>query len=313
MKPLVIYHNNCTDGFGAAYAAWMRYKKAGADYVALDYLKNDATVGDFKAKLIDHPLLDREVYILDFSFPKVIMDWLFQNCLRVVWLDHHKAAFEMWCGEYKKGDVFEPTPGTRYDESSNYILLDDNHSGAWLAWDYFNNPHKKHPVPPTLFMLIDDRDRWVFAKTGSREAHAALQAMRPWSFFQWSTLSIPDLLDLGTKLMTYQTAQINEAIERARVCRIPIPVPNCPDYYLTGLAANSTVHFSEIGHELYNRSGKTFGMVWSVDADNVVWCNLRSADDGLDVSAIAKAHGGGGHRNSAGFKTRLAQLMAWLS
>ena len=137
--------------------------------------------------------------------------------------------------------------------------------------------------------------------------------MRPWSFFQWSTLSIPDLLDLGTKLMTYQTAQINEAIERARVCRIPIPVPNCPDYYLTGLAANSTVHFSEIGHELYNRSGKTFGMVWSVDADNVVWCNLRSADDGLDVSAIAKAHGGGGHRNSAGFKTRLAQLMAWLS
>lgn len=24
MKPLVIYHANCTDGFGAAFAAWLK-------------------------------------------------------------------------------------------------------------------------------------------------------------------------------------------------------------------------------------------------------------------------------------------------
>ena len=29
---------------------------------------------------------------------------------------------------------------------------------------------------------------------------------------------------------------------------------------------------------------------------------LRSTDDGLDVSEIAKQYGGGGHRNAAGFR-----------
>ena len=29
--------------------------------------------------------------------------------------------------------------------------------------------------------------------------------------------------------------------------------------------------------------------------------SLRSTDDGMDVSEIAKAYGGGGHRNAAGF------------
>ena len=29
--------------------------------------------------------------------------------------------------------------------------------------------------------------------------------------------------------------------------------------------------------------------------------SLRSTDDGLDVSEIAKQYGGGGHRNASGF------------
>ena len=69
-----------------------------------------------------------------------------------------------------------------------------------------------------------------------------------------------------------------------------------------GLAANCPPHLqSDVGHELANQSG-TFGLLWFIDKDNNCRCSLRSNGD-YDVSAIAKAYGGGGHRNAAGFKT----------
>ncbi len=83
------------------------------------------------------------------------------------------------------------------------------------------------------------------------------------------------------------------------------------DYYTaTGLAANAPIHQSEVGHELANTSG-TFGLVWCVGNDNRVRCSLRSNGD-YDVSAIARAFGGGGHCNSAGFETDIETLIGWL-
>ena len=38
MKPLVIYHANCTDGFGAAFAAWLKLGDE-AEYLPMEYLK----------------------------------------------------------------------------------------------------------------------------------------------------------------------------------------------------------------------------------------------------------------------------------
>ena len=42
--------------------------------------------------------------------------------------------------------------------------------------------------------------------------------------------------------------------------------------------------------------------------------SLRAGDDGIDVSAIARAQGGGGHRQAAGFSTELShdELVAFL-
>ena len=67
---------------------------------------------------------------------------------------------------------------------------------------------------------------------------------------------------------------------------------------------------SDLGHELANKSG-TFGLVWSMAGDGQVHCSLRS-NGSYDVSAIAAAFGGGGHRNAAGFSTNIETLMEWL-
>jgi hypothetical protein len=60
--PLILYHADCDDGFGAAYAAWLSLGD-GAEYRPVYY--GDAIPPEL--------LVDRKVFILDFSFsPDVI-------------------------------------------------------------------------------------------------------------------------------------------------------------------------------------------------------------------------------------------------
>lgn len=84
MKPLVIYHANCTDGFGAAFAAWLKLGDE-AEYLPMNY-------GDTSPDMMAEKCRDREVYILDFSFSKLVMDHIFQAATRVTWLDHHASS-----------------------------------------------------------------------------------------------------------------------------------------------------------------------------------------------------------------------------
>ena len=94
MRPLVIYHANCADGFAAAFAAWLKIGDE-AEYVPCQY---GQITGDeegwekLMAKFADGGNLNRDVYILDFSFPRTIMDHLMECADKVVWLDHHASS-----------------------------------------------------------------------------------------------------------------------------------------------------------------------------------------------------------------------------
>ena len=89
MKPLVIYHANCTDGFGAAFAAWLKFGD-NAEYLPMDYGKVK-TPEDFDMK-VSLAAKDNGIYILDFSFPRPVMEALFAHAEKVVWLDHHATS-----------------------------------------------------------------------------------------------------------------------------------------------------------------------------------------------------------------------------
>lgn len=301
MKPLVIYHADCTDGFGAAFAAWLKFG-SDADYYAARY--GDKDLPDWQG---------REVYILDFSFPRVLMNDAFQFAKHVVWLDHHKTAFEMWIG-----GLFDGTEG-RHEQHDQVrdIVLDFDKSGALLAWEHF------HPgaAIPKLIQHIDDRDRWQFKLEGSRELHAALQSYKPWSFEQWKVLLNDwdllhrnDLMLEGLAILRAQEQNIASMLKQARKCEIWRLKPGADiddEFRYPGLAVNAPIHVSEVGHELANQSG-TYGLVWYVGADKRVKCSLRSNGE-YDVSGIARRFGGGGHRNAAGFETDISTLMGWLA
>lgn len=322
MKPLVIYHANCTDGFGAAFAAWLKLGDK-AEYLPMEYGRI-STPADFDMQ-VSLAAKDNEIYILDFSFPREVMDALFQHAKRVVWLDHHKTAFEMWCGGVPEKEwICQRLNCTEDNPSGNvHIELDNNKSGALLAWEYFH-PNTK---VPKLIQHIDDRDRWQFKLEGSKELHTALASYKPWTFEMWEAYFLVGnvrfnaLKDEGRAILRAHNQHVQSALKQARACEIWSfkPFANAPGsvingfirYSLNGLAANAPAFLaSDLGHELANKSG-TFGLVWSMASDGQTHCSLRSNGD-YDMSTIAKAFGGGGHRNAAGFSTDIDTLMSWL-
>lgn len=292
MKPLVIYHANCADGFGAAYAAW-KYFRDDAEYLPCQYGKQAA---EFDVK----QCVNRCVYILDFSFPADKMEEIHNACKLLVWLDHHKTAFEVM-------DVPSDAPFW-LEEAESYTLLHPEKSGALLAWEFFN-PDSPAPI---LLKLIDDYDRWQFKDKRTKAVNKALWSRAPWSFDQWDLFVYNDpscynLYTEGEALLRAHDQNVQAVLKGAKR---PCTIIGTFDAKIVGLACNCPSHLtSDVGHQLANESG-SYGLCWYVNKDNLVICSLRSNGD-YDVSAIAKEFGGGGHRNAAGFTTTIQTIMEW--
>lgn len=319
MKPLVIYHANCADGFGAAFAAWLKLGDE-AEYLPMQYGQKLVEKAD---------IWQREVYILDFSFPRDEMDWLLEGANRLVWLDHHKTAFEMW-GVPANQRVYVEGDKHWHDQNDHYCKLHMDKSGAYLAWEFF------HPGTevPRLIKHIDDYDRWQFKLEGTKAFNKALWSYAPWSFEQWKGKFLP--CDMGNPKASFEatakyTFMINSgaAILRAHDQNVQSVVKGSARNVIIrwfdgevdgqpavnafgGFAANCPPHLtSDVGHELATKSG-TFGLCWTLSQTGLTAkCSLRSNGE-YDVSAIAKVFGGGGHRNAAGFEVPIQTLLGWL-
>lgn len=262
-RPLVIYHANCADGFAAAWVAH-RHLGDGADYQPANYGEPPPDV------------TGRDVYVLDFSYKRPVMLEVVEKAKSVVVLDHHKTA---------KAEL-EGLPCATFDMEK---------SGGRLAWEHFF-PGK---VSPWLVDYTEDRDLWRWKLPHSREISAAI-ASHPYDFDLWDRWAMnvnggnatPTLLaEEGRAILRYQSQQVESQVK------------NATEVELAGhkvLAVNATHLTSEIAGKL--AEGKPFGACYFIRGDGKKVWSLRSRDGGIDVSEIAKAKGGGGHRNAAGFE-----------
>lgn len=276
MKDLVIYHDNCVDGFTSAWAAWLELKEQ-ADYKPCKY-------GDvIKVEQHEYDTL----YVVDFSFPRDILLEYSQMFRIVVVLDHHKTAQE----------ALENWP-TKPDNL--IIRFDMNKSGAGLTWDWF---HIITPEPP-LVSYVQDRDLWKFALPSSKEISAYI-AQIPKTFEAYNLAAVAiqhNFLETVEKgeLLLKQFSQLCESIAaNAR----PITIYAGEGNFYDGICCNCPGQFaSDVGNLLANESG-TFGCTYFFDKDGSTIVSLRSNGD-YDVSIIAKYYGGGGHKNASGFKIK---------
>lgn len=265
MKPMIIYHGNCADGFGAAWAFW----KSG------DY--------DFYAGVYQNAPPDvegREVYLVDFSYKCAVVSEMREKASRIVLIDHHKTAI----------DDLGPLIHSGAIESFTSL----ERSGAMLAWEYL---HGDRATAPALLLHIEDRDLWRFALPLTREIQACVFS-HPYDFNVWDALisAGPDELSAmareGAAIERKHHKDIAELVSvvsrEMEIGGHRVPVANLP-YTLT----------SDAGHLL--AKGRPFAACYWDTPEGRVF-SLRSSDDGLDVSEIAKQYGGGGHRNASGFR-----------
>jgi oligoribonuclease NrnB/cAMP/cGMP phosphodiesterase (DHH superfamily) len=180
---LVIYHANCTDGFGAAYAAWKKFGD-GAQYLPMAF-------GDELPNVTD-----KNVYIVDFSFSREVYLEMLKTAKIVTLLDHHKRAFQ------NIGDC----PGCYFDLSK---------SGAVLAWEFF---HPLTPVPQ--FMLyIQDGDLLKFQLPETKAFYRGIHVI-PHEFKDWENFENPfylnSLVEEGKILEKFFQSQVRQIAKNAK-------------------------------------------------------------------------------------------------
>lgn len=259
----VIYHKNCSDGFGAAYSAWKLLGNK-AEYIPCSHGESPPNV---KGK---------RVAILDFSFSNEVTKKMIEDAEALVVIDHHKSAM------------------VELHDISNCIF-DMGMSGAAMAWEFFH-PSKEIPK---FIQYIQDRDLWQWELPYSKEFSAAFD-MVPWEFSAFEEFEdasvIDDAIKRGSYILAYSKTVIKKIVDKA--CRRKLKI-NSKVYDV--LVVNSSHWMSEIGSTLAKDCD--VAMIYYFDHNNSAYSvSLRGFHENIDVSEVSKNFGGGGHKKAAGFR-----------
>ena len=282
MKPdICIYHANCDDGVAAAYAVWKRFGDE-VEFIPCQYGRDAPDV------------TGKDVLIVDFSFKKPEMTEMGRQAQRVIVLDHHKTA-EKELEDFLKMDCpngpFEKRYADRLTEGVG-VCFDMEKSGCRLAWEYCFG---SDPMPD-WFAAVEDRDLWRFSLPHTKEICISIRS-NPRDFVLWDTFDAESLKQDGTAIQRYVDMIVSNICETAFVENIgghSVPVASCSYDFV-----------SETAHQLLHKNPEAPFAACLVRSHDGMTYSLRSMDDRMDVSEIAKANGGGGHRNAAGFRVQL--------
>lgn len=262
--PLCIYHHGCADGIAAAW-------------VVREHFAKSETAVEFHPGIYGEAPPDvtgRDVILVDFSYKRPALLQMAEQAKSLLIIDHHKSAMK---------DLVELPPSIELD-----FGLDN--SGAMLTWEHYN-PGRPAPL---LIQHIEDRDLWRFNLSQTREIVAAVYSypLTLSTFDDMITRGILPLIAEGTTLIRKQqsdiTAILRDATRQMRFGDYVVPAANVPWMYA-----------SDVAHAL--GKGQPFAVTYYDDAEGRRF-SLRSHPDGVDVSLIAEALGGGGHQHAAGFR-----------
>jgi hypothetical protein len=169
---LILYHGDCADGFGAAWAIWKRYPNA--RYLPVKH--GEPPPAD---------LAGQHIVIVDFSYARPVLEEMARDAGSLVVLDHHITA------ETTLADL-------------PYAYFDLKKSGAVLGWEW------AHDEPaPWLLRYIQDKDLWHWALPNSREISAAL-ASYPFEFELWDSFQQRELERDGRAILRYENELVGK-------------------------------------------------------------------------------------------------------
>ncbi|MDR3290087.1 MAG: hypothetical protein LBT02_02270 [Rickettsiales bacterium] len=228
---------------------------------------------DIKKHLSKHNPKDVNVFITDISpNTEEMFEWLIKNCSSVNVLDHHKSQEHFT--KYKEFVYYNGKCGTLLVKEYLQSL------GKWehrylKDWNYFVE-------------MVNDIDLWILADPFSKDLNSLFFFMgmakfvevftdKPYMMYRYN-----DIIDI---LQKTEEHYVKNVMGQKQPCACG------GDYVFAEWFGN------EVCNELARNNVDHIGVFINMKSKSV---SLRSIGD-VDVSVIAKANGGGGHRNSSGF------------
>lgn len=261
---IVLYHGNCHDGFAGAYAAWKKFGES-ATYIPVKH-----------GKPFPEEIADARVYLIDFCYPKEVMEEIVVKAESVVVLDHHAGI----------RDVVESIPEH---------VFDNNHSGGVIAWRYFH----PHTPLPYLFTLIEKGDLHQ-PTTDEEEAILSYAYTLPFDFSAWNTLIANleseemrnEIRTRGTyyrEHFIYLTKHIAETAEKVLF-----------EGHVCALVSAPRIFATDLG-DLLIQEGVSFALITSARAEGIRVSMRAGNNEDVDLALLAQKYGGNGHRGAAAF------------
>ena len=258
------------------------------------------TPSDFKVKARDLLLVKDKIVVVDLCPDEQLADeaYLFNGNIEIY--DHHNTSKWLKDKPYGHHDINHSAcglvksilfPRVEFDSESNHLL--------WLC-DY-----------------IEDRDIWQFKLPETKAINAALASelilaptqMRTAAYNMYN--AIDETINFGKKLVRAQENSINKKLLEYNKNFLELKLgyvydDSSTDENLLVPTINYTSSPSDLLHEAIKRFNLEVASSFFIVGSNVV-VSLR-ADNKFDVSKLAKAYGGGGHKNAAGFTITLNEL-----
>lgn len=313
--PLIVYHADCADGFTAAWVAHRHFQALGIEPELRRGIYGQGAV-------CEADVAGRDVYLLDFSYRRAHIEALAAAARSLTLLDHHESAWKEWGEIAPEGSGHE---GLLVERGNMHVYFRRDQSGAMMAWMHFN-PNYQVPAASAqdrafirhalgmdhgrldmeaveLVRYVEDRDLWRFALPQSREVNAWIFS-HPYDLAEWDELAYVLNRD---ELKSFAIRE-GRAIERKHFKDIKeFAALAVTDMLIGGrlvAAVNCPYHWgADMGHHLLAEyPAIPFAATWYERSDGRRVFGLRSRKGSdVNVAEIAKAYGGGGHPNAAGF------------
>lgn len=217
-----------------------------------------------------------DVLIVDFSYPRDVLLDMHTKAKSLRVFDHHKTAAEALAG-------------------LDFCVFDMTRSGAGITWD------ELYPKAPRDWLInyVEDRDLWRWALPNSREINAYLQtvARNVMALYGVSQEGPQTAYDRGRVALRVREDYVDSTAKGAYSAYLDGETEPC-------LAVNAGGwEVSDLLGELAKRSPSGYAFAFAERAEGGYYYSLRARKEGVDVSAIAKRFGGGGHFAAAAFRS----------
>jgi oligoribonuclease NrnB/cAMP/cGMP phosphodiesterase (DHH superfamily) len=289
---IVSHGPSCLDGVMAAAAVARFYTGERVQTTLAANQDSDRVLSAIRSRAAGGP---DELWITDLSWTSTAtgahLSELARDGTRIYWIDHHRTAV----GRADSPEFQVPFKGR---------VLSERYSAARLTFNYLRRKAKtldsdakdSFETFARFAAIADDHDRWVHAIPESSDWALAVQTLGGMESYR-------DVLRMREPAMTRRMRTALEEGQAAMKRSLEIAHTTCIDKPLhNGLTVRAACCFgysSEVAAQLYAGRSRTVVALFDLRSQGVSL--RRSVDCEVDLSALARTFGGGGHAAAAGF------------